>query len=234
LAGEAQRRRLRALVKRCNAAIDPETIAQAFVHESASREGAGPSNERLEFLGDAIVGFIASAWLYEHYAAENEGALSRRKAILVSDEAFAQTAQRLEFGDLLVVGHGLDHGPGRANVSVLAGAFEAFVAALHRAAGGDVAARFVETEHLIPTDLSEADAFDAKTRLQELTQARFGLLPVYLERAEGPAHDRRFTSRVTVKEEVLGEGIGSSKKTAQQNAATMALAALRTRDPDAP
>ncbi len=234
MAGEARRRRLRALLRLCGAAIDPDTIDQAFVHESASREGGGPSYERLEFLGDAILGYVAARWLFERYPNETEGELTRRKAIVVSGEACAQTARRLEFGDLLVLGHGLDTEAGRDNTSVLSDAFEAFVAALARTAGIDVAARFIETEHLMHTDRADASESDAKTRLQELTQAKYGMIPIYFERAEGPAHDRRFTSRVRVQDEIVGEGIGSSKKAAQQNAAVVALALLRGRETDAP
>jgi dsRNA-specific ribonuclease len=90
-------------------------------------------------------------------------------------------------------------------------------------------ARFIEHEHLAQSDRAEGGEADAKTALQEFTQAAFGTMPIYIERAEGPPHDRRFTSQVRIAEETLGEGIGASKKAAQQSAAAMALALLRSR-----
>jgi ribonuclease-3 len=236
--GEARRRRIRALLKLSGAgSVDPGAIDIAFVHESAARENAaiGISNERLEFFGDAILGYVAARYLTAKYPAANEGELTRRKAALVSGDACAATARRLQFGELVVLGAGMANAGGADNASVLADAFEAYVAALFGAAGLDVTIAFLEREHLASHDTAELAEVDAKTALQELTQGRLGLAPMYFERAEGPAHDRRFTSQVRVGDEVLGEGIGSSKKTAQQSAAAMALAALRERiPPEAP
>jgi ribonuclease-3 len=230
--GETRRRRLRALLKRCGAPdVDPAAVDPAFVHESAARESAGRSNERLEFFGDAILGFVTAQYAYKLYAAATEAELSRRKAALVSGDACAQTARRLSFGDLVVLGQGMSASGGSDNASVLADTFEAFIAALYFATDLATVSAFIEREHLRSTDRTDLAENDAKSALQELTQARRQPLPVYLERAEGPPHDRRFTSQVRVGDEVLGEGIGSSKKAAQLSAAAMALAALRQRTP---
>src|SRR5471032_2003554 len=106
--GEARRRRLRALLKLSGAAeTDLAAIEPAFVHESAARESAGPSNERLEFFGDAILGFVMARFLYKRYPEETEGELTRRKAALVSGEACAITARRLAFGELMLLWHGM-------------------------------------------------------------------------------------------------------------------------------
>jgi ribonuclease-3 len=232
LSGEARRRRIRTLLERCGAADVPTSAVEpAFVHESAAREGAGTSNERLEFFGDAILAFVIAGYLMRTYPSAPEGVLARRRSILASGEACAQTARVLGFGDLMILGHGLASAGGATNASVLADAFEAFLAALYTASSLDVVAAFVETEHLALHDRPDLDASDAKTALQELTQERLRTVPVYYERAEGPAHDRRFTSQVRVGHEILGEGIGSSKKAAQQSAAAMALAQLRERTP---
>jgi ribonuclease-3 len=234
--GEARRRRLRALLKLSGASgVDPAAVEPAFVHESAARERAGGSNERLEFLGDAILGLVTARYVFTSYPQASEGELARRKNALVSGDACAQSARRLEFGELVVLGHGMQTAGGSDNTSILADAFEAFIAALYFASDLPTVSAFIEREHLRAIDRSDLADADAKTALQELTQARSGIMPVYFERAEGPAHDRRFTSQVRVGDEVLGEGIGSSKKAAQVSAAAMALAALvRRTPPEAP
>lgn len=230
--GEVRRRRLRALLKRSGAAqVDPAVVEAAFVHESAARERASTSNERLEFFGDAILGFAAARYVYQTYPQATEGELARRKNALVSGEACAQSARRLGFGDLVVLGQGMQAAGGTDNASILADAFEAYIAALYFATDLPTVTSFLEREHLAASDRIELGDSDAKTALQEMTQARSGTMPVYFERAEGPPHDRRFTSQVRVGDEILGEGIGSSKKAAQLSAASMALAALRQRTP---
>jgi ribonuclease-3 len=209
--GEARRRRLRALLKLSGASgVDPAAVEPAFVHESAARERAGVSNERLEFLGDAILGLVTARYVFTSYPQASEGELARRKNALVSGDACAQSARRLEFGELVVLGHGMQTAGGSDNTSILADAFEAFIAALYFASDLPTVSAFIEREHLRAIDRSDLADADAKTALQELTQARSGIMPVYFERAEGPAHDRRFTSQVRVGDEVLGEGIGEA------------------------
>jgi ribonuclease-3 len=229
------RRRLTALLKLSGAPeLDPSAVERAFVHESAAREGAGPSNERLEFFGDTILGFVTARWLMERYPDAPEGELHRRKATIVSGDACAQTARRLGFGDLVRLGVGAQQSGGAANTSILADAFEAYLGALYGHTDVERVARFVEAQHLAHIDHTETADADAKTALQEFAQARFAVAPVYFERAEGPPHDRRFTSQVRIADEVVGEGIGASKKAAQQSAAAMALASLRNRHPEPP
>jgi ribonuclease-3 len=227
------RRRLAALLKLSGAPqLDPSDVDRAFVHESAAREGAGPSNERLEFFGDTILGFVTARWLLDHYPDASEGELSRRKAAIVSGDACAQSARRLGFGELLRLGVGMQQSGGAANTSILADAFEAYLGALYLRTDLEVVARFLEAQHLAHIDHAETADADAKTALQEFAQARFAVAPIYFERAEGPPHDRRFTSQVRIADEIVGEGIGASKKAAQQSAAAMALASLRNRHPE--
>jgi len=206
-------------------------IEAAFVHSSAAKERSLVSNERLEFFGDAILGFVTSRWLMAKYPDASEGALTRRKATLVSGVACAETARRLGFGELVVLGTGMERTG--ANETILADTFEAFLAALYKVTDLDVTTRFLEKEHLGPIDRNHVDERDAKTDLQEYTQAVLRSTPLYFERAEGPPNDRRFTSQVRVGDEILGEGIGPSKKSAQQSAAAMALGTLRARQPEA-
>jgi ribonuclease-3 len=231
--GERRRARLRALLKSAGASdVDVSTIESAFVHESASREGAGVSNERLEFFGDAILGYVTARWLMTRYPEASEGELTRRKAALVSGEACARTARRLGLGEVIVLGQGMVQSGGAHNATILADAFEAFLAALLAATDPERTARFIEHEHLLPSDKAATGEPDAKTALQELAQAALRATPMYFERAEGAPNERRYTSQVRVGDEILGEGIGPSKKAAQQSAALMALSTLRKRHPE--
>jgi len=226
------RRRIAALLKLSGAAeLDPSAVEAAFVHESASSEGAGPSNQRLEFFGDAILGFVTSRWLWTRYPQASEGELSRRRASIVSGDACAQTARRLDLGEIVRLGVGMQHDGGATNTTILADAFEAYLGALYLSTDIERVSRFLETQHFAHVDRAELLEHDAKTALQEFAHARFAVSPIYFERAEGPPHDRRFTSQVRIADEVVGEGIGASKKAAQQSAAAMALAHLRNRHP---
>jgi ribonuclease III len=230
MAGEQRRRRLRALLDLADVPTETlEGFETAFVHESAAKEQQMLSNERLEFLGDAVLGLAVARWLYSTYPDEKEGTLARRKAAIVSDSAIAQTARRLGFGELVQLGVGERAHGGSERTSILADAFEAFVAALFWEHGFGIAQRFVEREHIANVDHEHAALSDPKTQLQELTQARLACTPVYRERSEGPAHLRIFTSTVTVNGEALGTGTGPSKKAAQQNAAAQALLTLQER-----
>ena len=151
--GQHRRAQLRALLRRVGLGkLDATRLEPAFAHESAVGEGAAPvSNERLEFLGDAVLGVVTSRWLYERYPKAREGELAlRKKPRFVSDAALARSAERLGFGPLLVVGRGLAKAAGHPQPSLLADAFEAFVAAVFLSGGIDLATGFVITQHLVP------------------------------------------------------------------------------------
>ncbi len=163
------------------------------------------------------------------YPDEKEGTLAKRKAAIVSDSAIAQSARRLGFGELVQLGVGERTHGGGERTSILADAFEAFLAVLFLEHGFSIAQRFVEQEHIAHVDHAHAAQADPKTQLQEFTQARLACTPVYREIAAGPPHLRMFTSTVTVKSEALGTGTGPSKKAAQQNAAAQALQTLEQR-----
>ena len=220
--GKARRRRLRALLKR--AGIDPtaiDLVEGAFIHESAARVSGDASNERLEFLGDAILGFIVSRWLYERYPQDREGQLTRRKAAIVNDRVLAESAHRLRFEELIRLDAAARAAGVADRVSILGSTFEAFIAALCLRFGLDVAQRFVEKEHIAHVDPAALE--DPKTVLQEFTQQHYACTPSYHEDAAGPPHARRFTSFVSVKGQLLGTGVGHSKRAAQQEAAAAAL-----------
>ncbi|HXF34140.1 MAG TPA: ribonuclease III [Candidatus Acidoferrales bacterium] len=217
------------MLARCKLKVALDAIEPAFVHDSGARESALESNERLEFLGDGILGFVAARWLFERHPKATEGELHRRRAAFVNAEALATTARRLGFGNLMVLGAGEHKTGGRDRTSILADAFEAFLAALYHAKGLETVTKFLEREHLTKLE-RHVTLIDPKTELQELVQARTSAAPVYLETAEGRPHERVFTSHVSVEGEVVGVGTGPSKKAAQQNAALQALATLRKRD----
>lgn len=229
MAGEARRRRLRALlrlagVRRTRAAAGVE---RAFAHESWAKEHGGASNERLEFLGDSVLGFVVASWLFERFADEPEGSLTRRKAAAVNDAQLAATAERLGFADLVELGTGLRTSGGAQNTSVLADAFEAFVAALYLGYGLEKTRHFVLTQHVELLDHESGVPLDAKSRLQHYAQEHLSATPVYRETDRGTPQQPSFSSRVTVKGKTLGTGRGPSKKSAQQAAAEAALVALQ-------
>jgi len=229
MAGETKRQRLRALLKRAAiSGVELEALEPAFVHASAVHEGrASASYERLEFLGDAVLGAIVARWLFERYPEASEGELSLRKASLISDLALAASAEQLEFGALLVAGSGLRGAAERT--SLLADAFEAFVAALYLQVGLEKVARFVERCHLAEREKSVASLDDPKTVLQEWTQRRYARIPSYRERVEGLPHARVFEAEVSIEGETIASGSGPSKKLAQRAAAGRALEVLRER-----
>lgn len=227
MAGEQRRRRLRALLKKAHAApADLDLFEQAFLHESAARERRQISNERLEFLGDSVLGFVAATWLYEHHPDKDEGWLTRRKAAIVNDRVLAQTALRLGFPEMMQVGEGMSRAGGARNQTILADAFEAFVGALHLRYGEAKTRRFLVEQHLQLVDLSEASVTDPKSRLQHLMQERYRQVPVYRDDAVGTPQTPEFTSQVILKDTVLGSGTGRSKKQAQLEAASKALETL--------
>ena len=229
MAGEQRRRRLRGLLRLAGvrSAGDPALVETAFVHESYAKERGGGSNERMEFLGDSVLGFIVAGWLYERFPDEPEGVLTLRKAAIVNDSQLAVSARRLGFSELVELGAGMRASGGAENTSILADAFEAFVAALALRYGIERARRFVIAEHVERIDHDTDALLDAKTRLQHFAQAHLSATPVYRDTSRGTPQQPAFNSLVTVKGKMLGQGSGPSKKAAQQAAAAAALEKLQ-------
>jgi len=229
MSGEQHRRRLRALLRLAGVrtAGDLTLVERAFVHESDAKERLGTSNERMEFFGDSVLGFVVAAWLFEHYPDELEGRLTVRKASIVNDAQLAESARRLGFPELVQLGAGMRTAGGAENSSILADAFEAFVAALCITYGLEKARKFVIAEHVERLDHEASTVLDPKTRLQHYAQAHLSATPVYRETSGGTPQRPAFTSRVTVKGKTLGTGSGPSKKAAQQAAAEAALSKLQ-------
>jgi ribonuclease-3 len=207
----------------------PDLLELALTHRSwANEQGIPEHYERLEFLGDAVLGLITAEWLYQNHPELPEGELSKRKAQLVSRPALAHHAEAIELGPLLRIGVGEDRSGGRTKASLLADSMEAIFGAVYLD-GGMEAARQVILVMLKeaagePVQLLSADA---KTQLQELTQALGWDLPEYrLAAATGPDHSKVFTVECWVGGEIAGRGEGPSKKVAEQKAAAEALVAI--------
>jgi ribonuclease III len=225
---------MRALLTRAGVADgNVAAFEAAFVHESAVKERlAERSNERLEFLGDAILGFVTARLLFERYREAPEGELALRKNALVSDAAVAATAERLGFDEVLLLGAGLAQAAPARRRSALGDAFEAFVAVLYREAGDDAVAEFVLREHLLPFEATGAAIKDPKSVLQEWAQGRGSAVPIYADRFEGPDHERTFFAEVTIDGDLRAAGSGPTKKAAQLAAAARALELLGERHGD--
>lgn len=209
---------------------DPHLLEEAVTHRSyANDAGLAFDFERLEFLGDAVLGLFASLWLYRHYRGRGEGSMSKLKAWLVSEPSLAAAARRLGLGAALRLSIGEERSGGRDRDAILADALEAVLAALYL--DGGVEAVRPRVDDLLEWGMrryeTEEALRDAKTRLQELAQARGWELPEYRDvRVEGPDHARVYTVECRVRGEVLGCGTGGSKKAAQQSAALEALQTL--------
>jgi ribonuclease-3 len=209
-----------------------DLLERALTHKSFSnenRELRSPNNERLEFLGDAVLGFVIGELIYRSFPNLQEGALSKIKAHLVSANMLSTKARALEIGRFLRMGAGEARSGGAEKLSLLADAFEAVVAAVYLDAG------FAQARELVlrclQDRIAEAAAGpggrDYKTRLQELTASRTLGRPRYLVRDEGPDHAKHFFATVLVGDQPYGEGEGRSKKQAEQVAARMACEQLR-------
>lgn len=208
---------------------DLSRLEQALVHSSYLNENPGVapgSNERLEFLGDAILNFIVAEKLYQDFPGLTEGKLTRRRAALVRRDALANIARAIRLGDYLYLGKGEEASGGRGKPANLAGALEAVIGAVFLDQGFVVTRegvlRWLKAEILRVT--RQDMEVDEKSRLQELIQSRYQAPPTYrLVAAEGPDHDRKFTVEVMVGGTVLGRGYGKSKKLAETEAARAAL-----------
>lgn len=212
---------------------DPTLLQQAFTHSSAFGAAAGRrrglSYERLEFLGDRVLGLIVAEMLYHAFPGESEGALARRLAELARKESIARVAASLDLGRHLVISRGEEEGGGRKNPSLLADVCEAVIGAMYLDGGLAPAKAFVERhwQALLAEDTRPPK--DAKTALQEWAQGSGLPLPVYrIRSSEGPPHDPVFEVEVAVEGRPPAVGSGRSRRAAEQAAAAALLAAVRS------
>ena len=198
----------------------------SYAHEHPQHQKETSHNQRLEFLGDAVLDFLVAAWLYRTYSDFSEGTLTRLRATLVRTTSLAKLAQNLELGDALRLGRGEEESGGQRRSANLCDTLEAVVGALYLDAGLQVVWRCLEPWFVKETQLIlAADSYvDAKSRFQEWAQAEYSITPEYeIIDEQGPDHAKIFTAQVLVGERVVGKGNGASKRMAEQSAAQTAL-----------
>lgn len=210
---------------------DRTLLETALSHSSYANENKAlslESNERLEFLGDSVLGQIVATYLYLRYPKMPEGQMTRLRADLVCETSLHEVAQKLELGRYIKLGRGEEHTGGRERESILADAVEAVIAAMYLDGGIDVSKHFIDTYILAGFEAEETHSVtDYKTALQERVQRRAGQVLNYeLVAQSGPDHRKTFTMRVTLNGKPIGEGSGRTKKEAEQNAAKSGLEAV--------
>lgn len=210
-------------------------LQNALTHSSFANErwhNSLLSNERLEFLGDSILGMLVAEYLYRNFPDRPEGELTRMRADMVCEKTLASVAARIHLGDHLMLGHGEEQGGGRSRDSILADAVESVIAACFLDGGIEAAQKFIRTFILVEVPVSQMHNTDYKTKLQELVQQKKNQVLSYTLTGEsGPDHDKHFTVAVSLNGGIVGQGEGRSKKRAEQEAAR---AAIRNLFPDEP
>jgi ribonuclease-3 len=206
--------------------IEPQLLELALTHRSYSYEnGRGPNNERLEFLGDAILGFLVTSHIHDHFSDMDEGNLTKLKNAVVSAPALAQAASSINLGEYLLLGKGEIQTGGREKMNLLADTFEAVLGAAYVSKGLEAAKTIVD-QHILPLLDSAEDLLlsaDPKTTLLESMQQQGKAAPVYQTTHEGPDHDRTFFANLIIDGIVVASASGRSRKQAETNAAIKAI-----------
>ena len=217
---------LDALGKSLGVEIEPQLLELALTHRSYSYEnGRGPNNERLEFLGDAILGFLVTSHIHDHFSDLDEGNLTKLKNAVVSAPALAQAASSINLGEYLLLGKGESQTGGREKMNLLADTFEAVLGAAYVSKGLEAAKTIVD-QHILPLLDSAEDLLlsaDPKTTFLESMQQQGKAVPVYQTTHEGPDHDRTFFANLLIDGQVIASASGRSRKQAETNAAIKAL-----------
>ena len=208
---------------------NPHLLKQAMTHSSYANEHKAKGyhdNERLEFLGDAVLEVVSSEFLFRHYPALPEGDLTKLRASIVCEPTLALCARELDLGDFLLLGKGEEHTGGRKRDSIVSDAMEALIGAIYLDGGFANAKEFIHK--YILTDIEHKQLFyDSKTILQEVVQGEHEQLTYVLTDESGPDHNKSFTVRACIGERVIGSGTGHTKKAAEQEAAYQALLMLK-------
>jgi ribonuclease-3 len=212
--------------------LDPELLERALTHRSYAYENGGlPTNERLEFLGDSVLGVVVTETLYTTHPDLSEGRLAKLRAAVVNARALAEVGRAIGLGDHVKLGRGEESTGGRGKASILSDTVEAVIGAVHLSGGGfETSAKVV---HLLFDPLIEAASalgagLDWKTSLQELAAEHALGVPEYVIEDEGPDHQKTFTAQVRVGDKLYGNGVGRSKKEAEQAAAETAYGEIAT------
>ena len=209
---------------------DSRLLQNALTHSSYANErwhNSLLSNERLEFLGDSVLGMLVAEYLYRNFPNRPEGELTRMRADMVCEQTLAAAANRIGLGTHLLLGHGEEQGGGRNRNSILADAMESVIAACFLDGGIAAALKVVQQFILVDVPVTKLHNADYKTQLQELVQQKKNQVLSYaLVGQSGPDHDKQFDVEVSLNGKVVGSGSGSSKKRAEQDAARAAIAKL--------
>ncbi len=219
---------LEVLIERLGVSLNESLLRQALTHRSYSYENDNqPNNERLEFLGDSVLGFVVTGHLFERFTDLDEGKLSKLKNALVSATALAKVATDLGLGEFMILGRGEVQTGGNTKTNLLADTFEALLGAVYIEGGIEPTAALIKRLVLAPLEHHELllENSEPKTRLQEWLQARGFEAPNYVTTHEGPDHDRTFSTTVNVAG-VEAIGVARSKKNAEAQAAISALEKL--------
>ncbi len=216
---------------------DPGLLTQALTHTSFVNEYDGDSavgdNERLEFLGDAVLDIVVADLLYRRFPNAGEGVLTQLRAALVKTESLAQIGLNFRLGDFLRMGHGEEISGGRERLTILCRGFEAVIGAIYLDRGLSAVVDFVTPSllNLLDEVIANKLHIDARSELQERVQARLNITPGYrVAGAAGPEHEKEFRVEVTIGDTVIGSGVGRSKRAAAQEAARSALEQLEAND----
>ena len=212
-------------------------LERALTHRSFAYENGGlPTNERLEFLGDAVLGLIVTDTLFRQFPELPEGQLAKLRAAVVNMRALAGVARSLHLGDYIYLGKGEEGTGGRDKASILADTLEALIGAVYLESGIEVATVFVRrlVDPLLACSAELGAGLDWKTSLQELSAEHSLGVPEYVIEDEGPDHEKTFTAQVKVGETLYGHGTGRSKKEAEQQAAETAYVAIAAAHGDVP
>ena len=205
--------------------LDPELLERALTHRSYAYENGGlPTNERLEFLGDSVLGVVVTETLYRTHPDLSEGRLAKLRAAVVNARALAEVGRGIGLGEHVKLGRGEESTGGRNKSSIISDTVEAVIGAVHLSGGMEVSAQVV---HLLFDPLIEAASalgagLDWKTSLQEIAAEHSLGVPEYVITADGPDHMKTFTAQVKVADRLYGNGVGRSKKEAEQAAAETA------------
>ncbi len=205
-----------------------QILIQALTHRSYTSEidKTAKTNERLEFLGDSVLSFIIISYLYNKFPEKSEGELAKIKSNLVSAETLAQLANEINLGRVIILGENEERAGGREKESILSDSLEALIGAIYLDLGIEKIKEWVINLYYKKIDYEVKKPFldDYKTRLQEiLSQKKIGKLSYKISKEEGPDHDKLFLAKALLANKVIGEGWGSSKKDAEQEAAKLAL-----------
>ena len=207
-----------------------QLLQNALTHSSYANErwhNSLLSNERLEFLGDSVLGMLVAEYLFTNFPNRPEGELTRMRADMVCEQTLAAAANRIGIGDHLLLGHGEEQGGGRKRNSILADAMESVIAACFLDGGMEAALKVVQQFILVEVPVTKLHNADYKTKLQELVQQKKNQVLSYrLAGQSGPDHDKQFDVEVSLNGQVVGSGSGSSKKRAEQMAARSAIEKL--------